>query len=248
MVGRARPGEPVKAVLLRSVDYGDADRVLTLMTFERGRISAMAKGAQRNPKRFGSALSPFVVIAAEMSFSNRGLHKLRRAELHRAFPGVLASLDRMMLAGKLCDLTRKLAPEGKAEPEIFEALVQLFATLERWEGSVADCERAFSLRLLELAGVGPQVSHCGECERSVPEGRSVTFQPFVGSVVCQACGGGPLLLRASALGHIQHCASSKWWERAEWTEADAYTVDRLLRRVLSLHLGVEDSPTHESSG
>ena len=98
--GRAVRAETERtlAVLLRSVDYGEADRIVTLLTERRGRVSVLARSARKSTKRFLGALEPFGVIEAEIALGTAEVGRLSSARLVRGFPKILASLSATMPA------------------------------------------------------------------------------------------------------------------------------------------------------
>ena len=102
--------ESTRALLLRSVDYGEADRVVTLLTERFGRVAAMARGARRSQKRFGGALSPLCVLSVELRPGRGELWTLSGARIEAACLRLLPDLPRMNGCFAGLELLRALTP------------------------------------------------------------------------------------------------------------------------------------------
>jgi DNA repair protein RecO (recombination protein O) len=197
------------AVVLRRVDYGEADRVVTLLTESHGKVTVIARGARRSKQRFGSALEPFGLSQVGLSLGRgSSLASLREASPLRAFPALLGRLASMRAAGAAIERTRELLPDRSAEPEIFHAHVELFESLT----ATADEDAlglAFLLRTLALLGLPLRLTDCARCGK--PRGsRPGTFTASMGGVVCQSCGGGPLLLSHDLLSAMTRALGPDW--------------------------------------
>jgi DNA repair protein RecO (recombination protein O) len=196
------------AFVLRSVDYGDSDRIVTLLTSAEGRVAALARGARKSQKRFAGALQPFCRLEVELVRGRGELHRLAEARVTRAFPSLLSSLARMTAAGAALEVLRALAPEHHPEPALFEATERFF---ERLAVSEPGLERLEALRaearFVGVAGFAPNLQRCGRCGREAPRGRAALFDPAAGSVICRACGGAPLKLTGEARAWLDDAAA-----------------------------------------
>lgn len=192
----ARPAEETAAVLLRSVDFGESDRIVTLLTESLGRVSALAKGARNSRKRFGASLEPFQMIVASLSPGSGELMRLSEARVVRSFPSILGSLDAMQEAGRALEAIRNVAPQRHVEPRLLMLTEQLFETLNA--GQVEGTFAKTSLRVLEIIGLAPRLDACLVCGRVPAAGQSAMFDPARGGIVCRACGGGPIKLASAA--------------------------------------------------
>jgi DNA repair protein RecO (recombination protein O) len=192
----ARPTQDTSAVLLRSVDFGESDRIVTLLTERFGRVSALAKGARNSRKRFGAALEPFQLITASLAPSSGELMRLQEAQVVRSFPSILMSLDAMQEAGRALEAIRNVAPQRHVEPRLLELTEQLFDALN--QGHVGGVFAKTSLRVLDIIGLAPRLDACLVCGRVPAAGQSAMFDPARGGIVCRACGGGPIKLGSEA--------------------------------------------------
>src|SRR4051812_32160513 len=144
------------AIVLRTVDYGDADRVVTLFTREVGKLSALARGARKSVKRFGAGLGLFGVGEAILiDKPNAELATLERFDAARGFPALMTDVAKVAHGGYVCEVVRELIPPRQPEPQIFKLLITFFAALEAGPAR-AETLRIFQLRLLDALGVRPQ--------------------------------------------------------------------------------------------
>jgi DNA repair protein RecO (recombination protein O) len=209
-------------LLLRSVDYGEADRVLTLLTRSEGKVSVLAKGARRSKRRFAGALEPFSILRVEVAAGRSGLARLESATIARAFPKLLGDLSRMTTAGALLGLVRELSVEAVADPEVFDDVVTLLEALDARELSESALAVCFQLQLLSRAGFSPRLDACGSCGKRPEPGRATDFDARRGYIVCQSCGGGAYRLRATAREAWQLASDGDFQAAAarDWTPED----------------------------
>jgi len=189
-----------RAVILRLVDYGEADRILTLLTERLGKVGAMARRARSSQRRYGGALEPLALIEVELAPARRGdLLELTSSRVLEPHLGLAADLARFSAASYLVELTRECEPEHQPDPSLFglvaEAL-RLLAGAQRTE--VPALALAAELGILSHAGVEVSLTRCNACGRPVPEHARVRFDPARGGVVCTPCGGGPIALSSRA--------------------------------------------------
>lgn len=189
------PGETSRAFLLRSVDYGESDRIVTLLTHKRGKISALARGARRSQRRFGGALEPFALLEVTIESRARGLWKLAEANLLASHAGLAEDLIRMGGAAFILELVREVTPEHEPDQRIFGLVEEVLPLLSKAEPpAVVSVVIAAELKVLALAGMSVSIDHCNACGRLVPSQKKVKFHPARGGVVCTPCGGGPIEL------------------------------------------------------
>jgi DNA repair protein RecO (recombination protein O) len=193
------PEQVTRAFLLRSVDYGESDRIVTLLTEQRGRVSAIARGARRSQKRFGGALEPFALLEVSLARGRGQLERLADASLLEHYPGLARDLDRVAAAAFVVEIVRELAPEDQPEPGLFDTLGETLRLVAEAEGTaIAALALAAALRVLETSGLALSADACNACGTAVPPGRRVLVDPRRGGVVCTPCGGGPITLSAPA--------------------------------------------------
>jgi DNA repair protein RecO (recombination protein O) len=177
----------LRAIVLRTVDYGESDRVVTLFTAERGKLAAFARGARASRRRFGGALEPFTLLAVEAR-ERRGAEtlSLESAQVERGFGALRGDLARIACAGYACELARELTRDAEAHPDLFELLAGYLEALDAAPPTAAAL-RAFELGALRAAGLGPRLEACARCGQAPGEGTRVRFDPAHGGLLCHRC-------------------------------------------------------------
>ncbi|HVZ74489.1 MAG TPA: DNA repair protein RecO [Polyangia bacterium] len=178
------------AIVLRAVNYGESDKVVTLFGRDTGRVSALARGARKSLKRFAGGLG--LCSVGEVSLRERvgaellTLESFDVVESHGAFGSDLA---RMAHAAYAAELVSKLCAPRQVDVPVYDWLAAFLDRLDA-EGATAERLRVFELGLLGRLGFGPMVASCAVCggTRSGPPPVAYRWDPDRGGVVCAACG------------------------------------------------------------
>jgi len=233
------PG-PVKteAVVLRSMRYGEADRILHLYTPARGRVGAIAKGVRRARSRFGGRLEPFFRIQAELHEGRGELLTVTGAQTvdpHARLRGDARSID---AAARACDAVGRLFETGEPHPGVFNLLCRQLALLDEQAGmgDTPAASRAgslsFRLKLMLAAGLAPQLGACASCgERE----HLVGFSGAAGGVVCAACEAGSFPLGAEAHEFMAGALGSSLQEAPGAGEQALAQAERAITATLEHH-------------
>jgi DNA repair protein RecO (recombination protein O) len=175
-----------EATILRHLDYGESDRIVTFFTAEHGRQKGFARGARNSRKRFGPALEPFAAVRLFWSEPKRGeLLSLREADLLDLRAGLREDLRAIALAAYGCELVEELFGEGHAYPQVF-ALLRAFLDHLAAGGSGAESRLLFELRILKMSGYVPHLLHCSSCMETLT-GAEALFVVSHGGSLCQRC-------------------------------------------------------------
>lgn len=177
-----------RALLLGQVDTGEADRVVTLLTEDAGKVAAIARGARRSRKRFGAALSLFVLARADLQPRRTSdLHVLAAYEALHVFGGIGKALGAIAHGSYATEVVGALCPEGQPEPTLFELLLEMYAYLDTGPPR-SQVLRAFELRVLTAAGHGPQLGACVRCGLAgLSPGHGLGFDVARGGLLCHGC-------------------------------------------------------------
>jgi DNA repair protein RecO (recombination protein O) len=239
--------QSTRALLLRSVDYAEADRVVTLLSERFGRVSAMARGARRSQKRFGGALSPLCVLSVELRPGRGELWTLTGARIEVPCLRLLSDLPRMNAGFSGLELLRSLTPEHEPDPERFALGAQLLRQLEQGQASGEALLACFGVRLLSLAGMAPRLDRCARCGRVPRPDQAATLDASEGGLVCRQCGGAPIRVSPALRQRLLRALSSEWVEAAgEALDAtDLGSVRRLLDASVEARVG--KSPHREAN-
>ena len=180
---------PCEAIVLRCTDYGEADRIVTLLTRDQGICGAFARNARNSRRRFGGALHPFSRLRITWQSNRRGgLPQLAEVELLDGSHALMADLDGLALAAYGCELITALWPEGQAIPDVFD-LLQAFLAAACSAQERGIVRLLMELRLLDAAGLLPHIGHCGECWAPLTVG-DYRFDARRGGTLCALCSHG----------------------------------------------------------
>jgi DNA repair protein RecO (recombination protein O) len=172
------------AVILKRSDLGEADRILTLFTRDRGKVRAVARGIRRSTSRSAGHLEPFTL--SDVLFAvGRELDVVSQADTLDAHRAVREDLERTTHAYYLAELVDLLTEEHMENRGVFDALVQgLRELVDATDARLVLV--AFHLRLLDALGYRPELRECVGCRAAI-EPRRNGFSPQLGGVVCPEC-------------------------------------------------------------
>jgi DNA repair protein RecO (recombination protein O) len=234
-----------EAVVLRSMRYGEADRILHLYTPGRGRVSAIAKGVRRARSRFGGRLEPFFRLHIELHEGRGELLTVTGAQTidgHARLRGDARALD---AAARACDAVGRLFETSEPHPGVFNLLCRQLSLLDRPAGAggrpagARAAALAFRLKLLVAAGLAPQLGTCANCgERE----HLVGFSGAAGGVVCGACEAGSFPLGGEAHRFMTEALGRALTEVPEAGAPALGQVERAIAATLEHHAHVRLMP------
>ena len=173
-----------EAIVLRTHKLGEADRIITLLTRQHGRVRAVAKGVRKTTSRWGSRLEPFTHVDLQLA-EGRNLDVITQADTLDAFPSRLGDhYDRYTAGTVMLETAERLVSEEK-QPSLqqFLLLVGGLRAMTGGERAPAQVLDSYLLRSLSVAGYAPSFDHCVQCG---VEGPHRFFNPSAGGVMCAA--------------------------------------------------------------
>lgn len=186
-----------EAIVLRSLRYGEADRILHLYTPHRGRLSAIAKGVRKARSRFGGRLEPFFRLHAVLYQGRSDLLTVTTVDTIEGHPRLRESAAALDVAARACDAVSRLFATDDPHPGVYHLLANELSLLDADPARAATAGNAlaFRLKLLVAAGLSPQLAACASCgEREHLSG----FSGSAGGVVCPSCEAGAFDLSQEA--------------------------------------------------
>ncbi len=183
----ARESHKTTGFILRCLNYGESDLIVTFYSFEFGKLKGIAKGAKRSKKRFANVFEPFSLTKIIFSRRNRdALALIESCDIIDHYHTIRQNLEKTLIASYFIDLADHFSPEGKKNEKVFQLLVDFLALLGRED--ISDTAiRFFEIRLLKIAGFEPALDHCVSCKTSVTNGSSYYFYPKEGGIKCSHC-------------------------------------------------------------
>ena len=227
-----------EAIVLHAFDYLESSRIVKLVTREGGMRSALAKGARKSRRRFGSGLDLFGQGTAFLhTRPGRELDTLSGFEDVRSRPDLGSDLERFTGAETIAEIVLSLGRDG-ADEELFDAVAGALDGLSGQTGSAArEATLAGAWSIVSAMGFTPTLDECAECGRELEESEIALFTHAAGGVLCKRCAS--LSASGRKLPAAARAAIGAWMQgrhEAQLTEADARAHQRLLREFLSHHL------------
>jgi DNA repair protein RecO (recombination protein O) len=179
-----------EALILRSLDFGESDRILHLLVPELGRLPVIAKGARRSVRRFSGTLDLFNHVKIQVDIRRPdALARLDQASLIDPFIAMRSENARFALGCYLLELFDRLAPERGVRADMRKLFSFALGALRMVAERAPDLRlrTLIELRALDALGLRPEFSRCVRCG-STPAGRSpIGFHVGEGGVVCDPC-------------------------------------------------------------
>ncbi len=173
-----------EAVILRRSDFGEADRLLTLLTPRYGKLRVIAKGARKTTSRRAGHVELFNRAELQLA-TGRNLDIVTDAQIIDAYRRLHEELPRLSYAYYVAELLDKLTGDAEDNPPLYTLFVNTLAALD--STSVLDLvARYFELHLLNLLGYRPNLFDCANCQLSLTEAAD-RWSPVSGGMLCPGC-------------------------------------------------------------
>ncbi|HEX9186422.1 MAG TPA: DNA repair protein RecO [Vicinamibacteria bacterium] len=178
-----------EALVLRGYNLGETSKVVVLLTRDRGKVRAVARGARGGRPRYQSALEPLSEVRVTL-YGRQGAELLRLGQaelLHSAFRAGTRSLDAAMLLSGCAEILDAFCPEGEAEEKVYRLAL---AVVRAAEGGASPelLGRYLEAWLLRLHGLYPPLDRCSACGTGLPAAGELRYHRPAHGFVCRGCG------------------------------------------------------------
>ena len=175
-----------EAIVLRSINLSETDKLVTFMTDKFGKVKCVAKAARKLKNRFGAALEPMSHIRLiYFGKENQSLYRLNHSDIIRSFQPVRDDFRKLYIGIYFNELVETLVAEAHPERKVFRLLVETLETLETLD-KPETLIRLSEMQFLCLSGYTPQLSYCALCKE--PPGTGwVGFSFEHRGIVCEPC-------------------------------------------------------------
>lgn len=167
-------------IVLRTYKLGEADRIIVLLTEDRGMVRAVAKGVRKTRSKFGSRLEPMSHVALQLHQGRGELQLVTQVESVDHFRPIREDLDRLAKAVSMLEAVDQVALPDEPAPELYRMLLGALRTLAANDSALVSA--GFFLKLLTLEGAGPHVDACVLCGDAED---LVAFSEMDGGFVCR---------------------------------------------------------------
>jgi DNA repair protein RecO (recombination protein O) len=225
-----------EAVVLRSIRYGEADRVLHLYTADRGRIGAVAKGVRRVKSRLGGRLEPLSRVRLVLHEGRGELSTVSQVDTLNAHPALRERRDSLERASQACEAVLRLLDSTEPNRPAYNLLCNELALLDADPAAAGRGQAvAFRAKLLLAAGFAPELSSCAACGEAEHLG---AFSPSAGGVVCAGCEAGSFPLSEHAHRFLDEALAKPLSDVPEAPGQALAQADRALAETLEHHAHV----------
>lgn len=174
-------------IVLRCVNYRDADRMLTLLTREHGRLDMLARGCRNMGSRLMACTQQFC-YGEFIVHKKNDRYSLRQCELRDSFFALRNDFDKLLAGTGMLAAAEKTALPEHPDEALFMWLLYFLSVLCHGEVDPVDIALCFIVKLLEHSGYRPALTDCVVCSRSLGEDK-LWLDPFAGGVACESCAG-----------------------------------------------------------
>jgi len=170
-------------IVVKRMDYGEADRILTVLTSNMGKVKAIAKGSRKILAKLGGHLEPFCLVDF-IFHEGKSFYIVTSAVVQNHFKKVHSDIDKTAKAFYIGELLDKFLEENENHPEVFELFVKYLENLESADDPILI--PVFSAKILEALGFKPEVSECLHCREKLQPVQNY-WDDIEGGVICQKC-------------------------------------------------------------
>jgi len=228
-----------EAIVLKTLDFGEADRILTLLTRHFGKVRVVAKGIRRSTSRLAGYAEPLAHATFQMA-RGRELDVLTGCETRASYRTMRDDLGRIAAGWYVAELADRFTADHEPSAPVFDLVENALRHLESGHVPALVC-RWFDLHLLDRSGFRPELGRCVQCEGALPEAENV-WSPLAGGVICAGCLrtpehiGVPLSVRALKSMRFLIVSDFAAAARLRIDEALALELERTLRGFLHVVL------------
>lgn len=174
--------EKIDGVVIKTKDYGETHKIVTIFSRKIGKFSAIARGAKKPKSRMAAVTQPFIYGQFFVYF-NKGLSTLQQGEIITSFRTIREDITKTAYAAYVTELTEKLLDEQLPVPDIYKEFIQ---TLE-WISEHDDVDiplMMYEMKLYRAGGFAPTVDRCTNCgSKNSP----FSFSIVEGGLLCSKC-------------------------------------------------------------
>ena len=227
------------AIVLHRLDYGEADRIVTLLTREHGKLAAIAKGARRGKSKVAGSLDLFA-RSSMMLAKGRNLDVVAQVERRGDARHISGDLRRTAYACLVAEVVDKVMEDRHPVDEIFDLVVRTLGDLNLVERSPRADTAWFLMRILDVLGYQPQLHDCAGCGAQLPASAG-WFSPLLGGVLCARCGGhdqagSPVSVNGLKVLRVMAGGQREVYDRLRLSSELLQEIEQALEAQLEYHL------------
>nr|WP_154888042.1 DNA repair protein RecO [Paenibacillus xylanexedens] len=174
----------VEGIVIRSMDYGEGNKIVTLCTESGGKAGVLVRGAKKPKSRHAALVQPFT-YGQYVYFRNTGLGTLNAGEIIESNHELREDLVKAAYASYACELLDRVLQEEETGAFWFKQLKACLQALKEDKDPLVIIS-LYEMKILQAAGYGPQLDECISCNQERPD-EQLFISPRLGGVLCRAC-------------------------------------------------------------
>lgn len=206
----------LECVVLKSINYKDSDKIFTLYSRTKGKVSASAKGVRKISSRRAGSLDTLNHVLIGISESTNGYKTITEARALNSFKKLKKSLDKSAKGYYVSELVYRFVEEGHENRELFDLLI---STLKKLDEDAANSQlilNSFEISLMKTLGYQLTLDRCVSCERKYPDDwKEVKFSYSLGGFVCDNCKGKGLIISKNTANLLHTLSLNKFTTSAD---------------------------------
>lgn len=223
-------------IVIKEVNVGEADKIVTILTKNYGRISALAKGGKR-PKSAISAASQIMCYSDFVLYSGKEMYSINSCEVIEPFYEIRNDMEKLTYAAHFMDIVLELAQEDQPAPRLLQLLLNSLYMLAKTEKQPELISRIFELRALSVSGYAPHTASCIVCGQEAENFYSFSFSKcgfICDREKCSATDKCSLPLSTGASRAMQYIIYSKMKDLFKFRLSDDVLdeLERVMKRYL----------------
>lgn len=227
----------IEGVVLRTTDFGDANRVITIYTRDLGKIEVNAYGCRRAKNPLSGALQMFNQISAEV---NRGVKvdSIKEADVIKFYAGLTSELEKMAYASLFLEVVNRLTLPKFPESGVYDLILKVLATLEERNSRIAALIGI--CRFMEFSGEQLNYFHCVHCGAEIDADAALSLRD--GGAVCMNCvdGAGEVLSYPQTLQRtFREILAFDWREHLNFSQNEIVAAEEIILRHVQAVIGKE---------
>jgi DNA repair protein RecO (recombination protein O) len=181
------PNDLYNGIVLRVTDYRESDRILNILSRERGLIAVTARGSRKPNSKYAAISQQFTYGEVEVN-ERVGKLQLSSATVIESFYSIRESYEQLVSATRITNAAEHVAEHDIPNDELFVLLYNALSVIAYGENEPKDTELCFMAKLLKLCGYAPALTYCLKCGRDLRDQKTIRFSNSLGGSVCERCG------------------------------------------------------------
>lgn len=225
------PGSPrtfrIDALVLKHMDYGEADRIVAVFSKERGKVRTIAKGVRKLHSRKAGHLEPFTNVRLFLA-QGRDMPIITQAQTIEPFALLRGELNKIGYASYTIELLDRFSSEDGANQPLYHLSLETLQRLEK-NNDPFTAIQYYELHLLEMQGFKPELFSCVRCRKTI-QAEDQFFTAELGGVLCPDCG--PLIQKANAVS-VTALKYLRHFQRSEYQKVAQLAIEPGVREEMS---------------